>query len=130
MKRIKTYELFEDKREGAPLSKVQIDKIPFFYHATDKSNYDDILDDGIKVGVENVVYMSDSFEHAAIFLAFRGKPIVAFKIDASKLDKKKIHESFDHSYEFFQCRAFVYEGDISNDAIDIENIMSYNDETH
>jgi hypothetical protein len=137
MKRIKTYKTFEDKKQieatstkkddGTPLTKEQINKIPFFYHATDKRNYINIMSKGIKKSkMEGAIFLADSFEHAAIFLAFRGVPIVVFKVDASKLNMSKMHESFDHSFEFFKCRAFAYIGDISPDAIDMENIMQYN----
>ena len=127
---IKTYHDFinEAKPEGYPLTKVEIGKIKYFYHATHKDNLYNIMDDGINTDkIEKVVYLADSFEHAAIFLAVRGMmgKIVVFKIDASKLDKKKLEESFDHSYGFFKCRAYIYAGEIPADAIDQEEIMTY-----
>ena len=34
--------------------------------------------------------------------------IAVIKIKRSSLDKRKIIETFDHSYEFFKCKAYGY----------------------
>lgn len=117
----------ESKQEGAPLSTTELNKIKTFYHATSKANLGSIMNDGIKKGkIEKVVYLSDSSQNAAKFLAIRGmKEIIVFPIDASKLDKKELEESFDHSYDFFKCRAYLYYGDIPEEAIDFDKIMQY-----
>jgi len=61
-----------------------------------------------------------------MFLKMRGiEKIITFKIDANKLDKKSIFESFDHSQSFFGCRAFVYEKDINPNALVKSGIMQY-----
>lgn len=117
----------ESKQEGAPLTTAELNKIKTFYHATSKANLGTIIQDGIKKGkVEKVVYLADSSQNAAKFLAVRGmKEIIVFPIDASKLDKKELEESFDHSYDFFKCRAYLYYGDIPVEAIDFDKIMQY-----
>jgi len=117
----------ESKQEGAPLTTAELNKIKTFYHATSKSNLGNIMQDGIKKGkIEKVVYLADSSQNAAKFLAVRGmKEIIVFPIDASKLDRKELEESFDHSYDFFKCRAYLYYGDVPEEAIDFDKIMQY-----
>ena len=109
------------------LTPEEISKIKYFYHATSKDNLGNILSNGIKRDkIERVVYLTDKGEDAVKFLAMRGHTnIIVFKITASKLDKSKIKESFDHSYSFFKCRAYIYDGDIKESAIDMEHIMQY-----
>jgi RNA:NAD 2'-phosphotransferase (TPT1/KptA family) len=127
MKYVKLFENFANE-QVKDLTKDELAKIDYFYHATTKENLYKILSHGIKKDkLEKVVYLADSYENAARFLAIRGHMgnIVVFKIDASKLDKELLEESFDHSYDFFKCRAYVYNGDIGPDAIDIDDVMQY-----
>jgi len=105
---------------------IPIDKIPYFYHATDKANLGKILMQGIKATREGV-YLADKPEYAVRFLMIRGiKDIIVFKIDAKKLDKKKLFESYDHSRSFFKCRAYIYEEDIKPTVILYDKTLQYN----
>jgi hypothetical protein len=111
--------------DGKPYTRSQIEKIPYLYHATPMDNLFK-MNDGIKAGPDGLVYFSDSYVHAVSFLMFRNeRKLVVFKVDTSKLDKDKIEESFDHSFDFFHCRAFTYDGDVPNDAFKIEDCMTY-----
>lgn len=84
--------------------------IKTYYHATDYKNMDSILYRGIHKGFDGTVYLTDSPESAATFLAIRGcKKIIVFEVD---LDESKVEESFDHSQAFFRCRAWMHRGNI------------------
>lgn len=97
--------------EAAPIKKLR-----YYYHATDSNGYMSISHEGIKG--KYGVFLADSFQNAAKFLVMRGlKEIYVFKIDASHLDASKIEESFDHDEDFYKCKAWVYDGSISPDAI-------------
>jgi hypothetical protein len=125
MRHIQSYQKMFEVQDLTP---DQIAKIKYFYHATAKDNLSSVMTHGIhRDKIEKVIYLGDSFVNAAKFLAVRGMigNIVVFKIKADKLDKSKLSESFDHSYEFFQCRAFIYEGDIPVGALDTRVVMSY-----
>lgn len=81
----------------------------YLYHATGLYNLQSIIANGIQKGNDGIVYMSDTVKNAAKFVAVRGtKDIAVFQIDISKLDEQLIEEQFDHSYEFFKCRAWGY----------------------
>lgn len=108
---------------------IDIKKIKYFYHATFKDNLSSIMINGIKKdNVYGGVFLADSSQNAAKFLMFRVhnlSDIIVFKINASKLNKTKLEESYDHSYEFFKCRAYIYFDNIKPNAIDMNNIMGY-----
>lgn len=108
---------------------IDIKKIKYFYHATFKDNLSSIMINGIKKdNVYGGVFLADSSQNAAKFLMFRVhnlSDIIVFKMDASKLNKTKLEESYDHSYEFFKCRAYIYFDNIKPNAIDMNNIMGY-----
>jgi RNA:NAD 2'-phosphotransferase (TPT1/KptA family) len=104
----------------------EINSIKYFYHATPKSNLGKILTDGI-IPHNGEIYLADSFQNAMKFLILRSsEPIIVFKIKASKLKRGEIKESFDHSYEFFKCKAYTYSGGIiSTDNIDLNNVRVF-----
>lgn len=92
-----------------------------YYHATQPANLSSILQNGIKKGFDGVVYLAETPEDAAKFLAIRlFKDILVFEVE---LDDKDVCESFDHSYSFFQCRAFTYNSSI--DPLQITNCWGY-----
>lgn len=78
-----------------------------FYHATKMSNFYNILEKGILVGVDGIVYLAETAQEAYRFMAIRnfGEPILVIEVE---LDENAVQETFDHSYQFFQCRAFGY----------------------
>lgn len=92
------------------------------YHATEMKNLSSIVDNGLKpLNAEKLIYMTEQKIDALKFLVIRGcKDILVLKIKIYKKDEHKIVETFDHSYNFFKCRAFGYNGEISPD-----NIMEY-----
>ena len=114
--------LFEDSCKD-----IDIKDIKYFYHATLKDNLYSIMKDGIKKDhLYGGVFLADSSQNAAKFLIIRGiKDIIVFKIDASKLNKNKLEESYDHSREFFKCRAYIYFDNIKPNAIDMNHIITY-----
>ena len=62
-----------------------------------------------------------SFRCVKIYIYIRGiKEIAVFEVE---LKKKLVKESFDHSREFFQCKAYYYEDDIHDN--DITGLSTY-----
>lgn len=77
------------------------------YHATKLSNFWSILDNGLKPGVDGIVYLAETREDALKFISIRtfNEPVLVLEVEVDETD---IQETFDHSYSFFQCRAFGY----------------------
>ena len=70
-----------------------------------------IIADGVeKRGCVGCVYLCEKPQDAAKFVAIRGHDEVA--VIEVILPANKVKESFDHSVQFFQCKAFMYEEDI------------------
>ena len=90
-----------------------------FYHATDYDNIGSIMNQGILASKpEGLVYLAETAEDAAKFLLVRGHcKIVSVKVEIPEELEHNISETFDHSYAFFKCRAFAYDGDITPDML-------------
>lgn len=90
-----------------------------YYHATDYNNLNSIIRNGLTASpIDKMVYLAETEEDAVKFVILRGyKDIVTFKVKVYKRDENKVIETFDHSYNFFKCRAFGYKGNISPDNI-------------
>ena len=72
-----------------------------FYHATPKSNIGKIARDG------EIKASWDGCE----FVAVRGvRDMCAIELN---IDEKDVEESFDHSEDFFQCKAYAHKGGIA-----------------
>lgn len=69
-----------------------------------------VADGVIKRGWDGYVYICEKPEDAVKFVAIRGHDEVA--VIEVILPANKVKESFDHSVQFFQCKAFMYEEDI------------------
>ena len=79
-----------------------------YYHATTEKGFLGIIDDFcIKTGTDDIVYLADSDLNARKFIALRavGEPLYVFEIEFPKKETAKIEETFDHSFQFFQCKA-------------------------
>ncbi len=95
-----------------------------FYHGTPYENMLNIMENGIDPGPDGLVYMCEKPEDCAKFLYIRGiRNIAVFKIKIPKKLENNVEETFDHSYDFFKCRAFGYFGHIDNNMI--EPCMQY-----
>ena len=82
-----------------------------YYHATPFSNLNSILEKGIKVGIDGVVYLTEEPDEAVRFVAIRGfKKILVIEVE---VEEDMVEESFDHNFNFFKCKAFVYPNNIS-----------------
>lgn len=93
-----------------------------YYHATPFENLNSIFKKGITRGVDGVVYLTEKPEEAAKFVAIRGcKKILVIEVE---VEDYLVEESFDHSQEFFKCRAYSYPYDISIDEFG-DNIRTY-----
>ena len=76
-----------------------------YYHATDYNNVGSILLEGIKTSWDGVIYLCTSASDAAKFCAIHGiKHILVVEVE---LDDSEVKESFDHSEEFFKCKAYT-----------------------
>lgn len=94
-----------------------MDKYKTYFHATSYDNLLSIITDGIKTGYDGIVYMCEKEEDAVKFPIIHGiSHIVTFKIKIKEPDK--IVETFDHSYNFFQCRCWGFKGNIPADWIE------------
>ncbi|MCD7866811.1 MAG: hypothetical protein LUG62_01120 [Clostridiales bacterium] len=84
-----------------------------FYHATKPETAVKIASDGvIKARFGEVFLCGDKYD-ACKFLLIRGvKEIMVIGVD---LPQDAVKESFDHSESFFQCKAFVHDGDVELD---------------
>ena len=81
-----------------------------FYHATQCDNARKIVSDGKIKAHAGEVFLCRTPLDACKFLVIRGvKKITVFELN---LKKDEVHESFDHSEAFFQCKAYVHDGDI------------------
>lgn len=82
-----------------------------YYHAATPETMEKIIADGVvKRGWDGCVYLCEKPQDAAKFVAIRGHDEVA--VIEVILPANKVKESFDHSVQFFQCKAFMYEEDI------------------
>lgn len=87
-----------------------------FYHAAEVKNVSSIVETGLRSHYEGV-YLCEKPEDAMKFLRVRGiKKIAVFEVNIRKNDKS-LCESFDHSYIFFKCRAFIYVDNIPPEKI-------------
>lgn len=91
------------------------DKI--YYHATAESNATNIIREGIiHKGIDDIVYVCENPEEAYRFVALRvfgTEDIYVFEIHVP--ENVEVEETFDHSYSFFQCKAFGISQDIPMD---------------
>ena len=90
----------------------------YLWHATSEENLSSILENGLRPGDDGQVYLCEQPKEAIRFVLFRNlKAIATIKIAVSEEDEPNIKESFDHSIEFFQCRAYGHWGPISKEKI-------------
>ena len=76
------------------------------WHATDYQNIPNIMAKGIIPNRYNEVFFADNCASAMMFVAMRGHThIVALPVEFKPAEVK---ESFDHSQEFYRCRAYTF----------------------
>ena len=86
-----------------------------YYHATPYENLGSILDKGIQIGFDGVVYLCEKPYEAARFVAIRGcNKIICLGVE---IEDNMVEESFDHNQVFFKCNAYIYPKEISVDKI-------------
>lgn len=83
-----------------------------YYHATPYENLASIIVDGIKSGSEGLVYLTKERDDALKFVAITIKGCKDILTVEVLIDSEKVQETFDHSLQFFKCKAFGYKGDI------------------
>lgn len=88
-----------------------------YYHATPFENLESIMAQGIRKGCDGVVYLTERPEEAARFVAIRDCNWGKILVLGMEIEEDLIEESFDHSFAFFKCRAYMYKGDIPADEI-------------
>lgn len=93
-----------------------------FYHATTTENMEQITATGIiRKSWDGVVYLCTDPIDACKFLIIRG--LRKMFVIETELNEEEVKESFDHSQEFFRCRAYIHEGDIP--IMGTEKVMEY-----
>lgn len=82
-----------------------------FYHATPWESAGQIQKDGkIKASWDGGVYLCKDPADSCKFMIIRFVQRVAvIEVD---LPEESVQESYDHSEEFFGCKAYIHEGDI------------------
>lgn len=94
------------------------------YHATKLDNLDSILSNGLKRNnCEHVIFLCEKPEDAAKFLLVQG--IEQFVVIPVFVHEKFLDESFDHSFQFFKCRCWMYHKDIPPRNIDEFEMLEY-----
>lgn len=98
------------------------------YHATSMENLGSILENGIEArNIEKLVYLAETPQDALKFIALRFYPeMLVIKVKIPKKYEHKIIETFDHSYNFFKCRAFGYQGNIPCYMLDSYEVYTRN----
>ena len=92
-----------------------------YYHATPMENLDSILTNGIRKGIDGLVYLAEAPDEAARFVLIRGcKDILVLEVE---VEEGLVEETFDHSQVFFGCRAFGCKSSI--DSSDIIGVSEY-----
>ena len=93
-----------------------------YYHAAIPETMEKIIADGVvKRGWDGCVYLCEKPQDAAKFVAIRGHDEVA--VIEVILPANKVKESFDHSVQFFQCKAFIYVQDQFNDDYEVRDVI-------
>lgn len=93
-----------------------------YYHATPFKNMPSILEEGIRLSYDGVVYLCKSEQDAAKFAIVHAcNHFVVFEVE---LKDKDVVETFDHSETFFRCRCYGSTKHI--DASNIKRIIEYN----
>ena len=79
----------------------------YLYHATSYDNLGNILDEGLKLSSDRVVYLAETPKDAVKFVVLRGYDrILTVKVKVPKKLENTIIGTFDHSFSIFKCRAF------------------------
>lgn len=82
-----------------------------FYHATTTENMEQIAETGIiRKSWDGFVYLCNDPIDACKFLIIRG--LRKMCVIETELNEEEVKESFDHSQDFFGCRAYIHEGNI------------------
>ena len=82
-----------------------------YYHAATPETMEKIVSDGVvKKGIDGCIYICERPDDAAKFVAIRGHEVI--DVIELNLPEDKVIESYDHSIQFFGCRAFMYRGDV------------------
>lgn len=81
-----------------------------FYHATTPENAISIMWDGVIKSRYGEVFLCKKPSDACKFLAIRGcSKVIVIEVE---LPEDAVIESYDHSESFFQCKAYIHNGDI------------------
>ena len=91
------------------------------YHATPYENLISILDNGIRTGIDNVVYLTEKPEDAVKFLAVR--LVEKILVCEVLVEESELLESYDHNERFFGCKVYMVNHSISSD--DITDYLLY-----
>lgn len=80
-------------------------RINVLYHATLHHNLEEIMENGLKVGWDGLIYFCTKPEDAVKFVGLRAifepAPIEVVAVHVDCLNKALIQEGFDHSTKFF-----------------------------
>ena len=87
-----------------------------YYHATTANKLASITSEGIKPMID-FVYLCETTIDCTKFLQVRMIPLEDLRILEVEIDDSWVEESFDHSYGFFKCKAYLTQHTIEPDKI-------------
>ena len=88
-----------------------------YYHATDYKNLDSIMNEGLRLSCDGVVYLCKKPEDCLKFAVVHCvRQILVIEVE---IDDKDVVETFDHSEAFFKCRCYG-----STKAIPVKNFTN------
>lgn len=77
----------------------------YLYHATKMSNLLGIMDEGLKPGIDGLIYFTTEHHHSVNWIDMGnidGEDILCVRVSTAMLDSKKIDDGYDHSPTFFK----------------------------
>lgn len=97
----------------------------YYYHYTKAENAVSIISEGLTGTTFMCENEQDCLLFAHIYNYGQEVNIFIYKIKAEAVEDK-LEESFDHSYEFFKCRAFTFTGTIDYSDVEVSNAYTLN----
>lgn len=93
-------------------------KTRILYHATPMTNLAPIMEKGIEPRCDGIIYFCEDPRDCLKFAYIHGlHEVLVCKV---RLLSNKVFETFDHNYQFFQCRCWGY-----SDLVKPEEIVDY-----
>lgn len=101
----------------------------YLYHATKFKNLPSIVREGLKTGIDGVIYFTTSEQHSVNWIDMTnidGDDLLVIRVDTKDLDEDLLDDGNDHDPEFFKgITVKTYSKDIPFDYVDESRIVKY-----